>query len=493
MSASKRSVISRVGFVLLSAAALYCIYAGLGAGFAAYHYSRARVLLGEDRVAAAVVCLEEARSWTPEHVGARWLLARNALGLGNHDEARALLESLADDGPYSLPCLDARARLAEESGKPDEARRLFARICELHPGQVAGPLGLARLGDPTLLQEMLAQLPPSPTTRSAASKIFRGVALLHLEDEIGTSGYGTPDAAQSLLEARRSGANAVSVRVPGRQKSIFEPRITFAQGQPGSERDEEVVRTIRDAHLLGMKVLLKPHIMLGRLTDAEWRGTLSFEDESEKQARWWKDYRQFILHYARLAEREKVEVFCVGAELRGMVRTCPDHWRDLITAVRVEYTRAITYAANWYHEYEEVPFWNAVDLIGLQFFFPLSASEHPTSEELRDGITPILANLDELAWGYDRPVILTEVGYKSTPGGAHEPWVWATDEIVPDLELQERAYRAIFEAFQDLPWCHGMFWWNWLTTPVPDEKFRPDFTPQGKPAQRVLEEGWLGK
>ncbi|NOY70894.1 MAG: hypothetical protein GXP14_00720 [Gammaproteobacteria bacterium] len=319
---------------------------------------------------------------------------------------------------------------------------------------------------------------------------WRGVALLHLRDDFGARGYGTPAAADSLGRARRLGVNSVSLRVPGRQVSIAVPEITFGRENLGGETDLVVRDTIRDAHLLGLRVLLKPHVMLERITDNEWRGTIAY-DASEDLDRWWRSYSEFILHYARFAEEEQVAAFSIGVELRAMVAAAPERWSQLIAEVREVYSGKLTYAANWYYEYLEVPFWEELDFIGVQFFFPLSESENPSLDELRNGIAPIVADLQDLAMIYQRPLLLTEVGYKSAQGTTREPWQWPNPDATPDSEIQARAYRAILDSFSEQSeWFSGLFWWNWLTEPEPGQKFQNGFTPQGKKAEKVLGEYW---
>ena len=47
-----------------------------------------------------------------------------------------------------------------------------------------------------------------------------------------------------------------------------------------------------------------------------------------------------------------------------------DDWRLIIATVRRYFEGTLTYAANW-TDYEKVPFWDALDVIGIQAYFPL--------------------------------------------------------------------------------------------------------------------------
>jgi hypothetical protein len=76
----------------------------------------------------------------------------------------------------------------------------------------------------------------------------------------------------------------------------------------------------------------------------------------------------------------------------------------------------------------------------------------------------------------------------SRPGTTAEPWRWPErprGESSPlGLEAQERAYEAFFRAFWHRPWVAGAYFWKWY--PDPPAGAPVDYSPQGKPAERVL-------
>ena len=79
--------------------------------------------------------------------------------------------------------------------------------------------------------------------------------------------------------------------------------------------------------------MLKPHIWLRKASADEWRGIIRMDTEEDWQS-WFTDYGKFILHYASLAEREKVALFCVGVELSRTAIEREADWRDLIVRIR---------------------------------------------------------------------------------------------------------------------------------------------------------------
>lgn len=476
-----------VAFLMITG---FAVYSGARAGVASLFFREARREIESGDPEKALRILESVERWDSSHRETQRLLAIESIANGDLATGSRRLDALYDAGDRSVELLDVRARLAEERGDPATARARFTELCREHPTDVAGPLGLARLPD-SRPEALIAFLGRDPTAADRSLPQFRGVSFFHLEDDLGIRGYGTAAAAASLVAARRDGVQAVALRVPARQSSVHDPNIRHGVEPAGGETDLALVRSIRDARRLGFEVMLKPHIMLEHITDDEWRGTIYYEDPDER-AGWWSDYRAFVLHCAVMAQREHVDVLCIGVELRRMVNECPAEWRRLIAEIRGVFSGELTYAANWYHEFREVSFWSELDYIGVQFFFPISEVADPTFEELRAGLQRPLADLRDLADFYGRPVLFTEVGYKSTPGATREPWVWPQDGAPTDTDLQARAYEAVLETFPRQPWFAGMFWWNWLTEPDPGAQFAHDFTPQGKEALEVLRRHWGG-
>jgi hypothetical protein len=243
--------------------------------------------------------------------------------------------------------------------------------------------------------------------------------------------------------------------------------------------------------------MLKPHIWIRERSDGKWRGSIDFSTGSEWD-QWWTGYRRLVLHYAELAEASGMEALCIGTELRSTVLKRPGDWRRLIADVRKVYGGELTYSANWYGEFEEVPFWDALDYIGIQAYFPLSAdSVGVTLESLKAAWEPHVERIEALQRRVGKPVLFTEVGYRSTVDAAVEPWTWRSQAPV-NLELQATCYEAMFQAFWNRPWFAGAHIWKWF----PEGSKRPEgrrarrrergFTPQGKPAEEVLARWYAG-
>ena len=354
---------------------------------------------------------------------------------------------------------------------------LTASLCTACPGPAPTP----RAPEPT------AEPTAEPAQVVDPERPWRGVALLHVP---GAGGYGTPECARALAQAQELGVESVSLRVPAHQETIRTPALRWRVEPEDGETWASIKATIRQAHDLGLRVVLKPHVMLDRITDSEWRGRIDFEDPEELDA-WWTDYGAFVRDVAGLAQANEVELLVVGVELMDMVLRAPERWRGLIAELREVYDGALTYAANWDEEYARVPFWGDLDVIGVQCFFPLSQVPGPDEATLRVGVRNVRDQLRAVAEREGKPLLLTEVGIKSTFDATVRPWEWPRPDDAIDVALQARAYRVLLEELPESPWLCGRFWWNWVALDViPAEPAARLFTPQGKPAAEELRRAW---
>jgi hypothetical protein len=246
--------------------------------------------------------------------------------------------------------------------------------------------------------------------------------------------------------------------------------------------DRAVRAVIRYLHEKGAKVMLKPYVDSG---DGTWRA--DFEPTST--AAWFNDYRRFITHYADLAAAEDVELLCVGVEYRWCDADEYDYWEAVIDAVRARYDGELTYAAHW-KNYRDVCFWNLVDYVGVDTYFPLSEKDNVSLSALVKTWDYHMGRLE--TWRSDArltdtQVILTEVGYQSRPQCWKTP-AFTVDERA-DAKAQEICYKALFMAAPKRPWLRGIYVWCWDNwSPNSGGAEDNTWTPKGKPAETVLSE-----
>lgn len=260
------------------------------------------------------------------------------------------------------------------------------------------------------------------------------------------------------------------------------------------ETDAGLEATTRLARSHGLRVMLKPHIWLLESYQGSWRGEIQMNSEEEWK-KWFENYRRFILHYADLAEQLNIEALCVGTELHIAAVEREADWRELISEIRKHYRGLLTYAANWHGEFEEIKFWDTLDAIGIQAYFPLSEENSPSLAELQQGWEKPLKQIEKIQKKYRKPVIFTEIGYRSTADAPRHPWEWpekGPESQKIDLQTQARCYEAFFRTFWDKIWFAGVFWWKWFPNHgQAGGSNHPGFTPQNKPAEKVMAK-WYG-
>jgi hypothetical protein len=269
------------------------------------------------------------------------------------------------------------------------------------------------------------------------------------------------------------------IREPGSPEILFNTnRQMFGETRTGARQYIDLL------HRNGIQVMLKPQLWI-------WRGLFTGDLVMETEADWQKleaSYTDFILTYAALAEETGAELFCIGTELEAFVKARPAYWASLIEAVRERYSGQSTYAVNW-DEYSGVPFWEALDYIGIDAYFPLSEERDPTVAALREGWAPWKEAIHEMSSLKNRPVLFTEYGYRSMDYTAKKPWLVDRNQERVNLEAQSNAKRALFEEFWPEPWFAGGFLWKWfINHPLSGGPLDNRFTPQNKPAQKVVRE-----
>ena len=299
-----------------------------------------------------------------------------------------------------------------------------------------------------------------------------------------------PPSTSSLAELRDLGITHITLVQFGFQPDIAVPEIRMrTSGNWYTESDQGIRALSRQADSLGIGVILKPHLWVGRYTfEDQSRSDIEFGGEQEWLA-WQTQYRAFVMHYAHLAQEVDAAMLVIGTELTNAARRRAPFWRSLIEEIRTAYDGHLTYAANWWEEYEHITFWDRLDYIGIQAYFELSSQSDPTAAMLHGGWASYKTTMRRLSEKAARPVLFTEIGYRNVPDVAAQPWRWPSrDEIgavAPDDALQVRLYQVFFESLWSEPWFAGAILWKWK----PDEGRRRnylDFSPQNKLAEQVI-------
>ncbi len=246
------------------------------------------------------------------------------------------------------------------------------------------------------------------------------------------------------------------------------------------ERPEGVLTCIDLAKNRGMKIMLKPHIWMRR---GNYTGDFVLESEKDWEL-FEKTYHEYLMLYAQIAADKEVEVFCIATEMETMVKERPQFFAGLISDIRKIYSGKLTYAENW-DCYSDFPFWNQLDFIGVDAYFPLSEKQNPDLEALKKGWAKHLKGMNRMAGKYQKPILFTEYGYRSCDFSTQKPW--ETDySLPPNNDLQARAFESVFESVWQQPWFAGGFVWKWFPLKEKERESRDMFCFRDKPAEAIV-------
>ncbi len=344
-----------------------------------------------------------------------------------------------------------------------------------------------------LLTRPVAAGPLPPGARGwqlSSLEAVRGITVGPIENGLFPGrGYGTERSRAGLAEASRLGANWVSITPYGRIYDLRPTGIAMDFEAPFEENRDAVLRMVDQAHAAGLRVLLVPHLWV---ETGGWRGELDPGDDAAWD-RWAREYRAFVLEWARVAREGHVDMLAVGIELRTWVTTrhAPS-FVAIIRDVRRVYGGLLTYACNW-DDAADTVILGELDVIGINAFYPLHWENDATWPQLVDGGRRAAEQARALAESWDKPVLFTEFGYTSRRDCAVRPWEWPEhlSGVTVDERAQADAYLALLSPLLDEPWFAGFFMWR-MVADFEDvtQEAEWGFSPRGKQAELILRDAY---
>lgn len=302
--------------------------------------------------------------------------------------------------------------------------------------------------------------------------------------------YASDTFKQSLDNLRDTHANSVSLIV---EYSQADKTANAVQKYFKSPTDAALIEGIGYAHSLDMAVNLA-------ITMRAQDNTPPMELSPSDPDAWFSSYQAVILKYARMAEQNGVESMVIGSQLFRLSADDLDanntaRWRGLIQAVRAVYSGSLTYSASWRSpiggaaEKDRIVFWDDLDMIGLAAYFPLQ-TENTNQPGALEGLWRVIdeTQIRPLHLAFDKPVVFTDIGYRSTSNAQNLPEFTGTVNSVFDEQRQADLYRGAYSYWKDIPYMNGLVWWNWKSDPARGGAGDTDFTPQHKLAEKVMTE-----
>lgn len=320
------------------------------------------------------------------------------------------------------------------------------------------------------------------TTSTAKTKLpyLKGFNFAHEGYRV-YNGYGSQLAKESLQSLNEIGSNAIAIVPYSYMRDPKRPDyIPIIQGT-GGENDQAVLFSYYEAKKMGMSTVLKPQIWVGR----SWPGEIEMNNEAD-WAIFFQNYYRWTRHYALLAEINEVDSYCLGVEFAKATLAKEKEWRQLIRKIRGIYSGQLTYAANWGEEFENLKFWDALDFIGLNCYYPLSKSDTPSKRALTKAFDKVMAKAATVCKKYNKQLVFTEIGFRSV----ESPWKnpHAKENGRPFNEAhQQLCYEVVLKGIQNKNWCNGILWWKWPSHLSYRGQQNTGFSPNSKQTENVID------
>jgi autotransporter-associated beta strand protein len=295
----------------------------------------------------------------------------------------------------------------------------------------------------------------------------------------------SPTVDQRVIDDQLDNMQALGINTVALNVWWFQNNISSTTIAPDFSRysstDDTLRQVIDAAHARGLAVQLRPLVDLSN-DSSHWRGQITGGTTWFNGAGGYGDY---IRHMADIAQAKNVESFGVGVELEATASQ-ETLWRNLITSVRTHYSGPLTYSANWGNPAvgSTINWWNAVDYMGIDAYYPLTGVSNPTPAQLQSAWTTRAAQIDSYhnSINPNQPLLFTESGYQNYDGTNIAPYNGVSGQA-NDPHEQADCYTALLGAMTQRSYFQGVQWWAFDLNPNPNNI---DYTPLGKLAQDAM-------
>jgi len=394
---------------------------------------------------------------------------------GVHPGVGEVLADARDRNDISPICAVGAAASWLQAGFREGGDAGLRRVFSADDGDLTATLSRWR-------RSALAQPVSAPSRRVMPSGFLRGVSYAMTNSVEGS--YASPRSRETLGRLSGMAVNSISIMPYGFSRTERSPVLEFVHRSPRGETDEGTMRAVSDARSLGMTAMVKPQLWVG---GGAFVGSIAMETPAD-WAKWFTAYRRFAIHHAIVAEASGATLFCIGTELAG-TEAREKEWRETIAAVRLATGATLLYASNWAAGAPNIRFWDALDVIGADFYDPLSGATDASDASLAQGARRAAEPVAKLSASIGKPVIFAEAGYPP----ARSAWITPHDEesgrpFAP--EDAARSVRAVFAGLTGQTWWKGVYWWKTFSDGRDAGASDRSFNFLGRPAGEAIATGF---
>ena len=275
----------------------------------------------------------------------------------------------------------------------------------------------------------------------------------------------------------QTNAGWLSLPITFHQKSASSTVVETRSDIPSPQA---LAASITQARHYGYKVFIYPLMTVDGVNT--WAGQIDFSSQADANA-WFASYWKALSPYMIAANQAGAEQFSIGNEFELLEGHFDPLWEALVNKTHEKFKGHVVYSINWSSLQYLVPGWLGearLDAIGVSTYFSLVDTPQHLDQP---GLVSLWqqrvgSKIDRFAKIVQKPVFLSEMGYRNTSDAGYLPYRSNTGTHAP-RDDNEQAY--LFEAaLQSISQDHaitGVFVWAWNIAP---------YSPDNKPAANVI-------
>ena len=295
----------------------------------------------------------------------------------------------------------------------------------------------------------------------------------------------TPEFKQAVDKAKNTGFNEISLHIQLFQSSLRDNELYLAAHAP---TDLELTNAITYINSIGLNTSLKFFVDVDYHKGSFWR---AYIDPTDRPL-WFKNYTTFVKKYAQIAEQYNVKSLSIGTELYYLAKDSTAYntigWNKLISDVRSIYNGKLTYGYNHAGENDngELKFIENLDFVGISGYYPVTSNSNASVAEIEANWDEIIkTKLDPIYNKYKKPIVFTELGYRSISEAVNAPWDSNVSGVL-SVSTQANLYEGLIRSLSKVSYFQGWHTWDWGVSPDLGGLNDKSFNPQNKPAEKIL-------
>ncbi len=281
------------------------------------------------------------------------------------------------------------------------------------------------------------------------------------------------------------------------------------KGALQSWSDDDLRRFIRRLRCQGFHVYLALAVFSDSV-DGQYHRYEYWPTENFKQS-----YTEYVLHYARMAEEENVELLGIGTEMDTAIHVSQAEWlKELLRQVRAVYKGAVTYDQHYsavqhegrtFSEPDPQYWWQLAgvpsdiwtldfDYIGLSVYDIAARAGAPNDvADLTSRLQAFFEQVEAAHRKYGKPVLFLEFGQPNLDPallGKPDTETFMKAPVQAGYQLQTDFFTSFFSIADKYDWLQGGFIWEYWVMSNDECQTATcrsvNFTARGKPAEAVI-------